>query len=257
MMGRCMILRLPGQAVPALLSLLFAGFLSAAPPGLRAQEPAEAIDAATGVVVDAATGAPIAFALVKAPAPDLTVATDAEGRFSLAGLGVGPVSLEVSHLGYADAVVEWAGQGAAPLRVALMPNPIELQGLKVMTSRFAHRRNAVPISVSVLSGEAVATYSGNALELLQSRAPVMITTCAGSAENWAQWCVLSRGQRLAPRVYVDEFRAFEGLYALSFIDARALHSIEVFAQGRHVRAYTRAFMERMANRPEALIPLSW
>ena len=59
----------------------------------------------------------------------------------------------------------------------------------------------------------------------------------------------------ATSVYIDEFPALGGLDELGMYSPQDLYLIEVYSFGRVIRAYTYEFMERMAERPMALLPI--
>lgn len=69
-------------------------------------------------------------------------------------------------------------------------------------------------------------------------------------------CIWRRGQVISPRVYIDEIPAMTGLDALRNYPTTQIYALEVYSQGAEIRAYTYRFMQRMAEKPRALIALS-
>jgi hypothetical protein len=69
-------------------------------------------------------------------------------------------------------------------------------------------------------------------------------------------CIIRRGRTVSPKVYIDEVPAIGGLDVLESYPTAQIYALEVFSQGAEIRAYTYNFMQRMAERPMALIPIS-
>ncbi|MFN7979287.1 MAG: TonB-dependent receptor [Vicinamibacterales bacterium] len=98
------------RAATALAALLA---IALAPTHVAAQAPSTG--AIRGRVVDADTGVPLAAVLVVTAEPDRRAVTDADGRFALTDLPVGPRTLVVSLVGYTlarpEVVVPASGAG--------------------------------------------------------------------------------------------------------------------------------------------------
>ncbi len=69
-------------------------------------------------------------------------------------------------------------------------------------------------------------------------------------------CIIRRGRTISPRVYIDEMPAIGGMDELETYPTAQIYALEVYSQGAEIRAYTYGFMQRMAERPMALIPIN-
>jgi hypothetical protein len=85
-----------------------------------------------GVVVDARTGEPIAYAIVYLPGAHIGVKSDENGQFMLNGVPAGPHGVRCGIMGYSfivlDGVVVEAGQ-TTELRFELRLNPMQYDGV--------------------------------------------------------------------------------------------------------------------------------
>jgi hypothetical protein len=107
------------------------------------------------------------------------------------------------------------------------------------------------------------TAAASATRFLQSDANVGLVPCPGAqggamtggggTPTVGDGCVVSRGGVIEPVVYIDELPIMGGLEVLESYHPSEFHSIEVFGDGATIRAYTYAFMEKMAIRPRAFI----
>lgn len=79
--------------------------------------------------------------------------------------------------------------------------------------------------------------------------------CAGPVGAASSLCVLSRGRRVQPSVNIDEVPAIGGLDQLALYNPQDLYLLEVYSQGRMIRAYTEDFMGRHAKRAGKLFPV--
>ena len=240
---------LPGLATGLAIALLALAMLATA---ARAQDSA-AGDPGTvdvvGTVVDAETGQLLVAAWVGFSGSDWGSITNDEGRFRLSDVDQGPLSLTVELLGYEK--LEWVGdvpEDVAALQIELSPRPVMLQGLTVMLDRFETRRRAVATTVRAYEAEDLAT-SGQitALDFVTLRAGTgLAQRCNGSRGNLCLWV---RGRLVEPTVYIDEFPVVAGLEYLQSFAPHELYMVEIYGNGRHIRAYTPRFMERIALRP--------
>jgi len=223
-------------AVAALLLLASQG---------RAQDVVEAFEL-RGTVVDAENGAPLVGAWVSVTGSEWGSISDDAGRFRIPDLYDGRISLTVEQLGYES--LEWSGEitaASSPLTIEVPPRPVLLEGLHVVTDRFRARRNAVATSVRAFDASDLSTTpQRTALEFVTQRALVGVVPCSG---RWSNTCVRARGQVVEPTVYVDEAPIIAGLDYLDSMAPWELYMIEVYAGGRHIRAYTPQFMERAAR----------
>jgi hypothetical protein len=123
--------------------------------------------------------------------------------------------------------------------------PILLEGLTVVADRFESRRRSTPTAVRWLDQKALATApQENALEVLVARGGLTRVACRGV---WSNECVLARGSVVEPSVWVDEAPFLGGFEYLRTIQPHELYMVEIYAGGRHIRAYTNRFMERTAE----------
>ncbi len=227
-----------------------------------AQGPRAVRRTVVGAVVDSTTGKPLAGAVVYLG--NREIVTDSAGRFTLERVPDGRLTLSASQLGYADRDLDiTVGEGTGLLKIALAPDPVELQAITVMTDRFKSRRNAVPISVRAFDREALLS-SGefNLQDFLEYRGGMIAHQCHGGERSlgggpfgatfgWTATggalCVLVRGQWIEPQVWIDERPAFsDELTAYSPAD---LFLVEVYGRGRMIRAYTTWWMEKTGKRP--------
>ncbi len=206
-----------------------------------------------GQVVDAETGAGLVGAWVGLPGTDWGSLTNEEGRFRIPDVTPGQLELHVEQLGYDTR--SWKGtiaNGDALLTIELEAKPVLLEGLQVVSDRFRSRRNAAATSVYAFERDVLATSTArDALEFVEYRAVAPMTNCNGQRGDR---CLVVRGRVVEPVVYVDEMPLLGGLDYLETFRPWEFHMIEVYAGGRHIRAYTPRFMERAAER--RLAPLA-
>lgn len=200
-----------------------------------------------GTVVDASTGAPIGGAWVGLADGGAGSWTKADGRFVLHDVRIGTIALEASQLGYSDFAEERvidAGEGE--LRIALDPDPVMLEGVRVVADRLAARRNAIPYSVRAYDTD----------RILQSAAAdaydfVRFNTFTRSCGFGT--CIYRRGQLVRPVLYIDESPYYGGIDDLHGLPIEHLYMVEII--GSQVRVYTKNFAKRLATRSAPLIPV--
>ena len=233
------------QPLMASLAVLCASAGLVSPAAGQEEQPAceEGQARIVGMVIDANTEAPLSGAFVSVAASDWGSLTTGDGRFLLCEIGGGTHILTADRLGYGDFTVPAeANESGDAVVIRMEPDPILLEGLEVVTDRFERRRRAVATSVRTYDEEALAS-SGywSVADFIDSRAGVMAMPCG------AERCVYARGARVRPRVYLDEFPLIGGWMELETIPTSQVYMVEVFGGGRHIRAYTHAFMERAAK----------
>ncbi len=99
----------------------------------------------TGRVVDAETRAPLSGALVRVLPQGLEVLSDDQGRFRIEGVIPGLVAVQASFLGYAPArETDVMARTSRPtfVELALVPAPLEVEGLTVQADLFRPREDA-------------------------------------------------------------------------------------------------------------------
>ena len=216
-----------------------------------------------GTVLDALSEEPIADALVVLEGGGRAVLTDADGHFDFGLLESGEISMTIRRYGYEAQGADFflPGGKATHLEVPLPPKAVLLDGLSVVTERLetmdqriTSRRRATPMSAEAFEQQRlVRTPARDVLEMLDQESLLPIQPCGRSRFGGA--CVLRRGRLVEPRVYVDEMPVIGGLNQLATYRPYDLYLVEVFGRGLEVRLYTHQFMERMARRPVALMPV--
>ncbi|MBI4521035.1 MAG: carboxypeptidase-like regulatory domain-containing protein, partial [Gemmatimonadetes bacterium] len=99
----------------------------------------------TGVVLDASTGAGLSWASLGLRGERNRAAADARGAFRLPRVRTGSYLLLAERLGYKSLYVPVRVTAPPrPIRIQLEPDPVVLEGLTVVYSRFRSRRNAYP-----------------------------------------------------------------------------------------------------------------
>jgi hypothetical protein len=170
--------------------------------------------------------------------------TDENGRFVVRSVVPGRLELVVEQLGYET--LEWVGVVTPTMTLVLhlAARPVLLEGLTVVADRFQSRRNATATSVRWFDRETLATSPHDStLDFLSARGVTRIRCRSDFGDD----CVLVRGRVTVPSVWVDEAPMVAGMDYLDFIPPHELYMVEVYASGRHIRAYTSRFMERSAK----------
>ncbi len=192
-------------------------------------------------------GEPLVGAFVSLTGSDWGSITNRAGRFRLPDMDPGTTSLTVEQLGYET--LEWRGHldrttGAVELRMTA--RPVLLEGLTVVTDRFRGRRNATATSVRAFEREDLVTGAfEDVVQFVQARVGLSPAYCPPTA--FSSICYRSRGRAFSPVVYVDEMPVIGGMDYLASVRPHELYMVEVYARGRHIRAYTHQFMERAAR----------
>lgn len=220
-----------------------AGF--AYPAGTQAQQPVckDYEPHVVGVVIDAETEAPLAGAYVSVAASDWGALTTGNGRFMLCEIGADTHLLTAERLGYQTLTTQLeATPSGDPVRISMQPDPILLEGLEIVTDRFERRRRAVATSVRSYDENVLASSTQwSVADFIDSRPGIVTAPCG------IERCVYSRGAMVRPRVYFDEFPLIGGWLELETIPTSQVFMLEVYGRGRHIRAYSHAFMERAAK----------
>lgn len=216
-----------------------------------------------GVVVDAVSGRAISGALVVIDDERRAVLTDEDGLFDFGLIEGGPLTLTARRYGYLmqgmDVVVP--RNGTLDVEFPLPPEAVLVDGLEVvaerlqtMDQRLRSRRRALATSARGYEQDAlVRTAARDFMEFLERDASLHLVPCGG--RSFGQQCVWRRGRPVQPRVYVDELPILGGLDLLPTYQPYDMYLVEVFANGAEIRAYTHQFMERMARRTVALVPI--
>ena len=258
---------IPSGQVSALeaTSIFLGFFLLAVPSAAQQSVSNSSTGVVQGVVVDAMSGAHLEGAMVLLDPEGRGTLSDSLGAFELNGVSAGPQRLIVQQFGYqrrAFTVSVTTRPGVA-IEVALRPDPWILEGLTAvvdnvttMKQRLRSRRRAVPYAARAFEQDVlVRSASSDVLDFLQWETWVRPVPCSGAIIG--SICVVRRGRVMKPRVYIDEIPVF-GLDELVTYPTHALYLLEVYSSGQEIHAYTYQFMERMALRPMALLPvMTW
>jgi hypothetical protein len=212
--------------------------------GLRAQAREREENVLLGRVIDATTGTPLVGAFVHLDGEDWGVLTGEEGAFRLTGTPTGILSVVVEQLGYVKGVhTARVEEGAAPILLALEPDPVLLEGIQVVTDRFERRRRSLAIPSQAFDREDLVTSPAfTVLDFVAARTLLQPVRCGTLSFDGI--CAYVRGSLRPVSVYVDEAPMLGGLDYLDMIEPYELQRVEVYRNGTHIRLYTQAFMER-------------
>lgn len=226
------------RALAATSLILTASLL--APVQLSAQQ--KAPSGIRGRVIDATSGQPLIGAYVEVTGTDEFTYTRSDGVFHLDVTPVGQVTITVSQLGYLDVTATVVMEPDQNLQFELDPQPILLEGIQVHQDRLERRRNASPVAARAFAREdLVLSSAANALDFVERETNVTTIAC-GRMTTFT--CVVSRGQRVVPRVYIDERPTT--LDELRAYPVTEIYTIETYGRA-HIRAYTVAYMDRIAK----------
>lgn len=233
---------------------------------LTAQDPATFT--LSGEIVDAVNGAPVVAAVIKVPELRRFVFTNVRGRFAFTDFPEGTWDILVEQLGYhtLEGTVTVADGNGLFLR--LDPDPIELEGLRVVTrgERLLHeRRRRYPFRVTTISASTITAAADRDLAAIFRRhANAPLATCPAEMDPWMAMgsCMYKRGDLKPITVYLDEAPLMGGMAELSQLDYREVHSMDWVpglwrSEDPELRVYTRMFMERLNNSNTHLAPFSW
>ena len=267
--------------LPAVVCLLLPAAIDA-----QEAEPSSIRVPLHGIVYDAFTGAAVAGAAVYLDDEGYGVLSDSTGVFRFADVFPGPQLIAAVQFGYEEtaAPVEVPEEGAF-IEIELTPQPILLDGItavvdniSTMERRMRSRRRSAPSQTRAFNQERLLrSASSNALDFLRMETRYFPVPCpagtgifgTGSSTRSLGWhgisrltgamstnCIIRRGRTISPKVYIDEVPAIGGLDELESYPTAQIYTLEVFSQGAEIRAYTYGFMQRMAERPMALIPIN-
>lgn len=264
------------------------GPVSASTLFAQQEDPAPVLVTLRGVVLDEVTGAPVAAAAVYLEGENYGALTDTLGAFRIDGVPADSQTVVATQFGYweiaADVDVPEAG---AIIEIGLKPRPILLDGvtavadnIDTMVRRLRTRRRSLPYQTRAFDQERLLrSASPSVLDFLWRETNLSRRPCPfGVGVTYAGWrpgrrlgawnlpsqvpgalasyCIWRRGRVISPRVYIDEVPAIRGLDALENYSTTQIYELEVYSQGAEIRAYTYAFMQRMARKPRALLALS-
>jgi len=240
---------------PSLLGALAAALaMVLLPVSLHAQEQPDEGSAVFGQVLDSESGTPLVGAWVGLKGTEWGSISNPDGRFRIPDHTGGRLDLMIEALGYRT--LNWSGEVALgdAVQIEMVPEPILLEGIRVMADRFQSRRNAAATSVLAFdSHDLTRSTTMNARDFIAAQSGVFYTGCNGSRGSS---CIWSRGRRVDPIVYVDESLHMGGLDYLASFSPGEFHMVEVYNRGTHIRVYTPAFMKRVSEHRIVPLPLS-
>lgn len=243
---------------PALKDVLLAvaavAMLATSSEAQEQPTPPDEGSAVFGQVLDSETGTPLVGAWVGLTGTEWGSISNPDGRFRIPDHEGGRLDLTIEVLGYQT--LNWSGEVALgdAVQIEMVPEPILLEGIQVMADRFQSRRNAAGTSVLAFDAtDLTRSTTMNARDFIAAQAGVFFTVCAGSRGSS---CIWSRGRRVEPVVYVDEFLHMGGLDYLALFSPGEFHMVEVYNRGTHIRVYTPAFMKRVSEHRIVPLPLS-
>ena len=214
-----------------------------------------------GRVVDTQTMGPVARAFVAQVGSQRGVVTDSLGRFALPMDSAFARSIRVVQFGYRELQtnVPMGGEGRV-LNVLLVPDPIQLDGLTVLTERLADRRRGVFGIADILLQEQLMTGpEGSGFDLVRRMLP-FVELC--DRDNSEALCIGGRlgasGKRQVT-VCIDGSVVPPELAEtiLSGVDPRGLYMVEVYSRVGEVRMYSPGYMQRLIKTDMDLPPLSF
>jgi hypothetical protein len=181
--------------------------------------------------------------------------SDDQGIFSIDGVPTGPYLLRVERLGYVSQYLPV--EATAPpelIEVRLEPDSAALAGVLFMERRMSSRAAATGFSTRAFGESLLQRSQARGMrQFLDSEGSANLVPCADARIR--NDCFASRGRLLNTHVFIDEMLVF-GLDQLDTYLPRDFFRVEMLAcSGAFViRAYTYAYMERVARRAQALLP---
>lgn len=208
-----------------------------------------------GTVHDQDTFSPVSGVLVEVPGLDVATTTDSLGNFFLDLPSAPGYVLYVEQLGYASGRVPvFADDFHLPVFISIAPDPVMLEGLKVVVDRFGTRRRSSISAVRTIDLEDLAMWVGRDMFTVLRARIAFLRRCP---RDPFQYCVSSRGRTNRVRVCIDEMPALGGVDQLAAYPPSHFHLIEVYDRGRSIRAYSRRFVNKLTRNPRRLLPLSF
>lgn len=225
-----------------------------------AQQPTSSLSSGpilVGKVVDSGTGKGLAYAVVTLDKGEPHVITDSTGTFRFGGLQKGIYNLTATQLGYARLTLPVVvSDNPEPVTFQLFPDPIALEGIKVMGDRFRGRRNALPVASSAYDHDRLERSPAlNVMDFLALEGKLSPAMCPGIGQGNSMYCFNRRGSVVQPQVFLDEAPLPAGMTQLEGYHPNDLYLVEVISNGLMIRAYTKAFMDRLSKNPHALEPI--
>ena len=193
-MSRCSGVRHRLASFAVLSAAMIAAAPSVAQPTCQDDQPR-----IVGLVIDASTDAPLEGAYVSAATSEWQSLTTDNGRFLLCQIASGTHVVTVERLGYQTLTVQVdATASGSPVHLRMIPDPILLEGLEIVTDRFEGRRRATARIVRAYDQEDLASSPyWTVVEFVDSRPGVFTTSCGLNR------CIYYRRRVVRPTVYLD------------------------------------------------------
>lgn len=133
-----------------------------------------------GIVIDAASKAPLALATVSLEGTALLTSTDANGSYRLTGIPGGPQVLRVIRIGYAPLrrSVVVPASGVLAVDVAMARSALNLPGIIVVADPLSRAKGELG-TASVIEGEAIRNQTAASLQGLLELIPGVILQAPG------------------------------------------------------------------------------
>lgn len=227
------------------------------PSVLPAQAAAPVQVEVSGRVVDAATQAPVAGAVVQLSDVGRKAVSDSAGRFVLQRVPRGMHQWVITRIGYAAWEESAEVDEGDDFTIALLARPEVLEGITVVASQLTQRREGSGMAVRTVDANTLRlSASPSVFALVHDRLGLIGVPCPEMASS-APICAWVRGELMPVTVYVDEQRANGGLEDLQNYIPQELYTVESYAGGRMIRVITVPFAERIARGRASLMPLSF
>jgi hypothetical protein len=209
-------------------------------------------------VADSVSGNPLyGVAIATSNTADRT-ASDSTGAFTLSIPAGTPVMLTFTGRGFEQVGQVVSSTGNVDLgRVQLLPQAFALAPIEASVSQLDQRLRQYLGQIRVI-GPDLLGHSGDKdlMDFLVHRVPLRPTPCNQTDMGRMTECFLVRGWPERPKVFINEVQ-FTSISMATVFRPEDVARVEVFAGGKMVRIYTRAYLEMMARaqpRLEALPP---
>jgi len=208
-----------------------------------------------GQLLDAETLTPVQGAYVALQTEPAGVLSDSMGAFMLPASLADVFPLKVRQLGYHDLLIDITAESAQkPFFLQLYPDPVQIEGLRVLVQRFQERRRGPFGAVDVLDQKDLLNSPlGSGAEFIRRVVP-FARPCDTQTE---ELCTNQQGRLEPLMLCVDGQRVTESMVQLEHVDPRALYMVEVYRRGGQVHMYSRGYVERLLASGAELPPLSF
>jgi hypothetical protein len=214
-----------------------------------------------GRVMDAMTLNPVKGAFVAQMDSQRGTLTDSLGIFTLELDTTLGTRLRIWQLGYRSLLADAAG--ASPgriLTVALAPDPVQIDGLTVLTERLEDRRRGPYGIGEILDRDDLVTVpDGSAYDLVVRRFPFARPCDPQSTEALCMGMSRGMGDMRRLKVCIDGSLVHPDYTetVLGTLDPRTLYLAEMYTRVGEIRFYTPAYMQRLLELGEDLPPLTF